>query len=84
MDEQEFKDIRNKYEQARENERLALTEYLKKHLKNYGDLSVVNGGRAGKGAKKYTNHKTISEFNLDNWKWVEVKSKHNTLVVLSH
>ncbi len=76
-----FEQIRDEYEKAREEERLALVEYLEEHLKKCKDcefLYVISKSRAGKGIKNYTNNGTIAEFNLNNWKWVEVKSKYNT------
>lgn len=80
MNTKTFEQIRTEYEQAREQERKELAEYLKDEFNknnDYKELYVVIGARAGKGKNNYTNHGTIPAFNLENWKWVELKSEYH-------
>lgn len=63
-----FKEVRDEYEKQREAQRIQLRKYLSTHegLKAAG-LEVVTGG--GKGSDNYRGN-----YDLQNWKWVSVKS----------
>lgn len=65
-----FTDIKQKYVDEREIQRRNLCSGLEEILKNYSILTVKN--RGGKGKANYTNGKNIAEFDLTNWKWVEI------------
>ena len=73
-----FQDIKDAYEQKRENERIKLRDYLIAcpELSNAG-LKVVGGRKdnIGKGHEDYTSDKHIAPFDLRNWKWVEIKNQ---------
>ena len=64
-----FLDVREEYKKQREDMRKDLAEYL-----NGIDteLRIVSGARAGKGWTKYTSDRRIAEYDLSNWKWVEI------------
>lgn len=75
-----FRDIKEAYEQKRENERKKLIQYLKDYLEAHPELSnaglkVVRGGKSGKGDEGYTSDGNIAPFDLRNWKWVEIKNQ---------
>lgn len=67
-----FKEVQEAYEDLREKERTKLLQYLKDELTN-SKLMVVNRGWSGRGRKEYTESGNIEKYNLENWKWVEVK-----------
>lgn len=79
-----FKQIKQEYENKRENERKALVNYF---IGNEGfrtaGLEVVCGSRSGKGSATYTGGKTKPAYNLRNWKWVEVKKGNEFNCVIS-
>ncbi len=79
-----FKEVRNEYERQREEQRKALSDYLKVHegLSAAG-LHVVTAGTAGKGCEHYNSQGRIAEFDLRNWKWVQVKGKDGFDCVIS-
>ncbi|MGN0669860.1 MAG: hypothetical protein ACI4JZ_04860 [Oscillospiraceae bacterium] len=60
-----FEQIKDAYNQARKKER----DKLVNALSDKG-FKVVKGGSAGKGRPDYTNHGTINQYDLSNWKWV--------------
>ncbi len=60
-----FNNVKNAYAELRELERQKLAGALSG--KGY---IVVKGGSAGKGRPDYTNHGTINQYDLSNWKWV--------------
>ena len=67
-----FQDIKNAYEQKRENEQKKLRDYLKKHpALNKAGLRAVSGC----GKSSYTSNRQIAPFDLSNWKYVEIKDK---------
>lgn len=76
MSEEEFRKLKDGYEQARDTERINLAIALAKFLTDNKELKdklrVVYGGRAGKGRVNYSSGKRIKEYDLSNWKWVEV------------
>lgn len=76
MSEEEFEKLKDSYEQARDTERIHLAVALAKSLMDNTELKdklrVVYGGRAGKGRVNYSSGKRIKEYDLSNWKWVEV------------
>lgn len=76
MDKKEFEQLKIAYEQARDTERINLAIALAKFLTDNKELKdklrVVYGGRAGKGRVNYSSGKRIKEYDLSNWKWVEV------------
>lgn len=71
-----FQEAKDEYERQRDTERINLAVALAKFLMDNTELKdklrVVYGGRAGKGLKKYSSGKRIKEYDLSNWKWVEV------------
>lgn len=71
-----FQDAKNEYERQRDTERINLAIALAKFLTDNKELKdklrVVYGGRAGKGRVNYSSGKRIKEYDLSNWKWVEV------------
>lgn len=79
-----FEEIKREYEQAREQERLTLRDYLNGHkaLKEAG-LDVVDNWRSGKGHDKYESGGRISPFDLSNWKWVEIKDNSDFSTIVS-
>lgn len=79
-----FEEVRNEYERQREEQRKTLAEYLSKHkgLHEAG-LYVITGSKAGKGYEHYTAHGKISPFDLQNWKWVEVKNQKGFDCIIS-
>lgn len=74
-----FTDAKTEYEKQREEQRIKLRDFLSHHeeLKDAG-LKVVTAGGAGKGSKKY-----LGDYDLTNWKWVEVKSADGFDCVIS-
>ncbi len=74
-----FTDAKTEYEKQREVQRLKLRDFLSEHerLKAAG-LKVVTAGASGKGSKKYRGN-----YDLTNWKWVEVKSADGFDCVIS-
>lgn len=71
-----FKEVSTEYKRQREQERTSLVEFLASYLsKNEtakDKLRVVSGRRSGKGLTKYTSGGRIAEYDLSNWKWVEI------------
>ena len=61
-----FKEIRNLYTQAREEERRTLIE----HLINHGYKTSTRGGS---GIRNYTSGGRIKPYDLQNYKWVEAE-----------
>lgn len=62
-----FKEIQEKYNQLREEERKKLRNYLKDN-----GFLVKTGGTAGKGRTNYTSGKRLKPpYDLSNWKYVE-------------
>lgn len=70
-----FNSIKNEYECSRNEQRKCLVNYLSVKLKDHNSLVVVKRGNAGKGKATYNNAQTIAPFNLNNWKWIEVKTE---------
>lgn len=69
----DFQDIKDAYEQKRENERIKLRDYLKVHPALKEAKLEVARSSSGKGRTDYTSGGNIAPFDLSNWKWVEVK-----------
>lgn len=71
-----FGEVSAEYKRLREQERKSLVEFLSKYLPKNDTtkekLCVVSGGRSGKGITKYTSGRRIAEYDLSNWKWVEI------------
>lgn len=76
----DFKDVQEAYERRREDERKGLSKFLNAIDE---DLRVVSGPRAGKGGKKYTSDKRIAEYDLSNWKWVEITDDRDFKCIIS-
>lgn len=78
---------KKKYEEAREDERGRLAGFLAKYIAGNEDikdeLRVVYGGRAGKGLKKYTSGRRMEEYDLSNWKWVEITDDNDFDCIVS-
>lgn len=72
MDKTELEKAKKAYEEAREEARGELAKFLSAYKGIADVLRVVSGGRAGKGLKHYTSGKRIMEYDLSNWKWVEI------------
>lgn len=75
----DFENTKRKYDELRERERKELAKYLKEHIEKGRQelgLTVVSAGGAGKGREDYTSGSRIKEYNLRNWKWVELKWKN--------
>lgn len=74
-----FQDAKNEYERQREQERKSLAAYLAAHkgIENAG-MKVVTGGTAGRGSQNYRGN-----YDLTNWKWVEVKGEKGFSIVIS-
>lgn len=62
-----FTEISTKFEELREEQRMAIVN----HFANNG-FKVSKDPRAGKGKGNYTSGGTIAEYNLKNWKYVDV------------
>lgn len=75
-----FLDVREEYKKQREDMRKDLAEYL-----NGIDteLRIVSGARAGKGWTKYTSDRRIAEYDLSNWKWVEITDDQDFECIVS-
>lgn len=76
--EKEFEAAKRKYDELRETERKELSKRLKKYIGNTQkslELDVRDAGNAGKGSHHYTSGGRIKEYDLSNWKWVEVTGK---------
>lgn len=67
-----FKEAKDEYKQQREEQRESLAQFLAKDAGLPNGLRVVSGARAGRGIENYTCGKRIKEYNLSNWKWVEI------------
>ena len=61
-----FKEIKEEYNELREQERIKIVNYF-----NSKGFKVSKAG--GKGLKNYTNGGRIKSYDLSNWKWIEFK-----------
>lgn len=78
-----FEEARNEYEREREKQRESLAQFLANNAGLPNGLRVVSGARAGRGIEKYTSGKRIKEYNLSNWKWVEITDDSDFECVVS-
>lgn len=76
----DFAKARRDYEGCREDERKALAKFLNAIDE---DLRVVSGARAGKGWTRYASGKRIVEYDLSNWKWVEITDDRDFECIIS-
>lgn len=74
-----FRHVKAAYERLREKERLELQKYFlaDKKIKDAG-LEVIKGPTAGRGVPGYQ-----GDFDLRNWKWVQVKGANGFNCVIS-
>lgn len=76
MGKEEFRTAQNDYKKAREKERRELADFLADKLgedeQTKDKLYAINSPRAGKGRTKYTSGGRIWDYDLSNWKWVEI------------
>lgn len=68
----EFEETKSTYKQRREIQRLELAKFLAGDERISKELRVVSGARAGKGLTKYESGKRFAQYDLSNWKWVEI------------
>ena len=74
-----FNEIKLAYYKARKEEWAILRRYLKEKLKQY-DIKVIMSG--GKGDSRYnSNGKLKVNYNLTNWRWIEIVSDNVTIFV---
>lgn len=75
------------YMMAREQERRNLADFLADKLgedeRTKDKLCVINSPRAGKGRAKYTSGKRIKNYDLSNWKWVEITNDYDFECIVS-
>lgn len=76
---QTFEEVKKAYVEKREEERVKLKNYLKNYFIEDDRITVSSYG--GKGRPNYTSGGELksSPFNLNNWKWVEVRQKEEKL-----
>ena len=76
MAETEFESVKRPYEQAREQERRDLAKFLDKRLgedeSTKEKLYVNTSHRSGMGRTIYSSGRRIKEYNLSNWKWIDI------------
>lgn len=72
----DLKAAKSDYQQAREQERRDLADFLAEKLGEVervkDKLCVITSPRSGKGRGNYTSGRRIEAYDLSNWKWVEV------------
>lgn len=79
-----FEKANDEYEKQREIQRKNLSKCLETHAGIIAaGLEVVADGNPGKGSRHYTSNGKISQFDLRNWKWVQVKSADGFDCVIS-
>lgn len=69
LPESEFAKIKKQYIEIRELERQKIIKELNSGTEN---LLVPAKNRGGRGSVKYTSRKTITPYDLSNWKWIRV------------
>lgn len=74
---QSFENVQQKYKELREDERKSLSSYLTENIDKQIGLEVEDGNGAGKG-RKYKSGNRIVQYDLSNWKWVELKGTDNS------